>query len=161
MSLCSHTNNGSIIIRGLVPVTFRMDRMTRRPGHFQVVVPAQYDDYVWLEFRRSDGLAPEAVLQAVADTLTSVLQDMRNLEVPQEMALKHLGLRVVIVRGLQEDPREVDLMATFAAATSTTTSGNARLADWVQWGILQNDPAKFRFVVSPITPADKASSQDQ
>lgn len=175
------------IVSGLVPVSFQLDQAAR-PGQG----PSQqrtegrcYDDYVWLEYRRADGLAPGAVLQAIADLLTSVLQDMRSLEVPQEMALQHLGFRVVVERGgLHQAPRAVDLMTQFVThpaavagpggagqqqqqvpmqrkALRQTRRNNARLADWVQWGILQKDPAKFRFVVHPITPATNPAAQGQ
>lgn len=182
MSLYTHPHDRRLIIRGLVPVTFQLDLATRRSNPFQPTGD-RYDDYVWLEYFHSDGLAPEAVQQAIADLLTSILQDMHNLEVPQEMALKSLGFRVRIVRSLQESPHEVDLMTTFDTATNKSMStgaathlqqqqqqhhqqqiqvqNNARLADWVQWGILQKDPAKFRFVVYPITPANNPSSQGQ
>ncbi|KAK7949244.1 uncharacterized protein PG986_010130 [Apiospora aurea] len=118
------------LIRGLVPVSFQLDESARRrlPGPYALAAD-RYDDYVWLEYRRRDGLAPAAVLAAVVDTLTSVLQNMHNLEVPQEMALRSLGFRVVIARGLQEAPREVDLLTQFASSGRQQQSqqNNARL----------------------------------
>ncbi|KAK8093509.1 hypothetical protein PG997_000194 [Apiospora hydei] len=87
---------------------------------------------------------------------------MHNLEVPQEMALRSLGFRVVIARGLQEAPREVDLLTQFASGQQQSQQNNARLGDWVLWGILQRDPAKFRFVVHPITePANSAAAAQE
>ncbi|KAK7978396.1 hypothetical protein PG996_004444 [Apiospora saccharicola] len=140
------------IVRGLVPVCFEADLAARK---YQLK-GTQYNDYAWFEYRRADGLAPGTVLQTIADLLTSVLREMHNQEVPQEIALKSLGLRVFIVRGY-EAPREVDLMTTFSAATNTNTvanpqqqqiqvQNNARLGSWVEWGILQKDPAKFRVI---------------
>ncbi|KAK8106985.1 uncharacterized protein PG998_008998 [Apiospora kogelbergensis] len=160
MSCPYHTNDD--LIRGLVPVTYMLDRPL--PTRWaSPLVTGQHDDYVWLEYRRGAGLAPAAVQQAVADTLTSVLQDVHNLEVPQEMALKGLGFRVVLRRDALEAPSEVDL-SYFAAATPPLAgtdalprhcehqqSHNARLGAWVHWGILQQDRHKFRFVVYPVT----------
>ncbi|KAK8040048.1 hypothetical protein PG993_008459 [Apiospora rasikravindrae] len=146
--------NAPDIIRGLVPVSFHLDEATPRLGPYPLARD-RYDDYVWLEFRRADGLGPDQLVQTIIDTLTSVLQDMHNLEVPQELALKSSGFRVVIARGLHEQPREMDLGIHFRSAAGSQQqqqAQNARLADWVWWGIKQRDPAKFRFVVYPITP---------
>ncbi|KAK8024676.1 hypothetical protein PG990_002499 [Apiospora arundinis] len=171
----SHDDNE--MIRGLVPVTFKLNRppAPRRVGDgpaTTTILSGQHDDYIWLEYRRAQGLSPESVQEAVTQTLNSTLLEMRNNEAPQEMALEGLEFRVVIVRGSgdsgqSESPREVDLSQFTsnirAKGTNESLGGlgayvqrrffpqNARLGAWVQWGIAQKDPAKFRFVVYPIT----------
>ena len=138
----------SHVVRGLAPATFLF---YRAGADLEADAPlTQHDDYVRFEYQRQALRAP-TVEKVLAASARELLRDVGGLGEWNSLRREGGGVGggcqlvdVYIVRE-QETPKRVYIDRFYDP--KDPDRANARLADWIEWGVAVGDPKRFRFEV--------------
>ncbi|KAK8024675.1 hypothetical protein PG990_002498 [Apiospora arundinis] len=151
------------IVRGLVPTTFQIFRAGADPT--TDTPQTQHDDYVRFEYQleRLRAMTVEKIMLASARELLNDVGGMgewssirREGGVEGNAGGSFALIDVYIVRE-QETPKRVYLDRFHDSRDPERP--NARLADWIEWGVLVKDPTRFRFEVLLEVKANKGQEK--